>query len=331
MELVINDDNLEIDEVKDFCTKVRAILIDENNNILVANYGNVFLLPGGKVNEGETISEAIARELSEELGQDYGTNELDFFVTLNYYQKDYPKRDGTFQNRLVKTHYFAGLYKGIKKDFQKLTEKEQKDKFRLELVSFEDLENMIMNNRNNNPRNVYFQRESLTILASFKNIIKCKHNKREGLSKPVKVIFLDFNGVLDTYENMDQINEENLKRLKYIVDTTQAKIVISSSLKNSYYYTGHFSEHLQNIIQELEKIGIEVIGITPYVGEREEEIKLYLKQHPEIDEYCILDDDYEMKDLKENLVKLPSQMQVGQAGLEDVHVNMAINILTRKK
>ena len=45
----------------------------------------------------------------------------------------------------------------------------------------------------------------------------------------MNVIFLDFNGVLDTYENMDEINEGNLQRLKHIVDETNAKIVISSS------------------------------------------------------------------------------------------------------
>ena len=170
MELVINGDNLQFDEVQEFSSKVRAILIDENNRILIANYGNVILLPGGKVDTGETISEAIIRELSEELGQKYNTNELDFFVTLNYYQKDYPKRDGTFQNRLVQTNYFVGSYKVIKKDSLKLTEKEQKDNFRLDLVSLEELENMILNNKNNNPRNVYFQKELLAILASYKNM-----------------------------------------------------------------------------------------------------------------------------------------------------------------
>ena len=145
----------------------------------------------------------------------------------------------------------------------------------------------------------------------------------------MKVIFLDFNGVLDTYYNMDEINYDNLSRLKHIVDETGAKVVISSSLKNSYYYTGHLSNFLQSIIKRIEEFGIEVIGITPYADTREEEIELYLNQHQEVDNYCILDDDYEMERLKEHLVKLPSQIQEGQMGLDDIHMLESIKILNK--
>lgn len=146
----------------------------------------------------------------------------------------------------------------------------------------------------------------------------------------MKVIFLDFNGVLDTYDNMDEINPTNLQRLKTIVDETGAQIVISSSLKNSYYYTGTLSRKLKDIIRQLEEVGIEVIDITPHAKTREEEIKMYLDMHPEIGNFCIIDDDYEMESLKENLVKLPSQMNERQMGLDDMHMNMAIRILIKQ-
>ena len=150
---------------------MRVILIDENNRILIANYGNIILLPGGKVDEGETNLIAITRELSEEIGCNYSVEELEFFTTLKFYQKNYPTRNGKLKNRLITTHYFVGKYKGISR--QSLTEKEQKDNFRLELVSLEDIENIILNNKNSNPRNIYFQKELLTILTCYK---KTKQN-----------------------------------------------------------------------------------------------------------------------------------------------------------
>ena len=147
----------------------------------------------------------------------------------------------------------------------------------------------------------------------------------------MKVIFLDFNGVLDTSENMDEIDFNNLQRLKYIVEKTDAKIVISSSIKNSFYYTGHFSKLLMHVIKTIENEQMEVIGITPKSSTRENEIKLYLNSHADIENFCIIDDDYDMEDFKLHMVKLPSQGEIGQMGLDDFYMNKAIEILNNSK
>lgn len=147
----------------------------------------------------------------------------------------------------------------------------------------------------------------------------------------MNIVFLDINGVLDTNEKMDEINPDNLKRLKHIVDETKSKIVISSSLKNSYYLTGHHNKILKKIMEEIENNKIDIIGITPKCTTRAEEIQMYLINHPEIENYCIIDDDYEMESLKDNLVKLPPQIEPGQKGLEEKYMHQAIKILKRKK
>ena len=137
----------------------------------------------------------------------------------------------------------------------------------------------------------------------------------------MKIIFLDFYGILDIWENMDEINEDNLNRLKKLVDETGANVVYSSS--NRYSRFG--KEIMLNLINN----GINVIGVTPQLGERELEIKSYLDNHPDIENYCILDDDYDMERLKDHLVKLPMQMSDGQMGFTQEYLDKAIGILGR--
>lgn len=145
----------------------------------------------------------------------------------------------------------------------------------------------------------------------------------------MNVVFLDYNGVLDTNLNMDVIDLGNLSRLKMLVDMFDAKVVISSSLKNPFYYCGRHSKLFQEILNTLLESGIDVIGITPKGETREEEILMYLNSHPEVSNYCILDDDYDMERLKDHLVKLPMQMSDGQMGFTQEYLDKAIGILGR--
>lgn len=145
----------------------------------------------------------------------------------------------------------------------------------------------------------------------------------------MKVIFLDFNGVLDTYDDIDKINSVNLLRLKEIVDETGASVVISSSIKNSYYYTSKYGKMLSEVVNVLTDNDINVLGITPLKGNREDEIKEYLDNHPEIDNFCIIDDDFDMKSFKGNMVKLPTQSKKNPYGLTKRYMDAAIKILKR--
>ena len=83
---------------------------------------------------------------------------------------------------------------------------------------------------------------------------------------------------------------------------------------------------LRALLDRLMCEGINVLGFTPYGYSREEEIKMYLETHPEIDSFVVIDDDYDM-DFGESMIKLPSQRIHGQLGLDDISVNKAIKVL----
>ena len=121
------------------------------------------------------------------------------------------------------------------------------------------------------------------------------------------VIFLDFDGVLDTFHYRTEKDiEEKIKILSEICKEYNCKVVIEASAKIAIDEdTMEIDEDcnwVKNIFKCFDKYGIECIGRTPdvkrYDGSsgyipmwKEDEIRLYLFRHPEIEHYCVIDDD----------------------------------------
>lgn len=159
----------------------------------------------------------------------------------------------------------------------------------------------------------------------------------------MKVIFLDIDGVLncdtsksychdDTCGIIVGIDSDKVKRLAEIVNATDAQIILSSDWKDGWnkYYTGRKPSHIKYLDNHLYKKGKLIIkDKTPDIGKgwnRGEEILLYLKAHPDIDNYVILDDtffdDFIIKEIEEHLILTDYKV-----GLTDENVQSAIKIL----
>ena len=162
--IVINDENLRDEEIQKFGCKVRAILL-ARNKILVSHYGGVILLPGGSIDEGETPTDALIRELKEETGILYEKDNLKEFLTLRYYQANYPTRSNEIINRLMETKFYYGNYMGIDLNNVNRTEKEIKDSFHLELMDL-DVFNSLLNTESDNLRKKYFDRENKEVVRA---------------------------------------------------------------------------------------------------------------------------------------------------------------------
>ena len=121
----------------------------------------------------------------------------------------------------------------------------------------------------------------------------------------MNVIFLDFDGVIDTIHGCEKEDvERRIKVLSDICKTYNCKVVIEASGKGfideeTLEVEGEWLETIFNLFK---KYDIECIGRTPSVIKKlgddtylpmwkEDEIRLYLFRHPEIDHYCIIDDD----------------------------------------
>lgn len=159
----------------------------------------------------------------------------------------------------------------------------------------------------------------------------------------MKVIFLDVDGVLDIFNTEQYIQvlmEDAVLRLKRIVDETKAKIVVISNWRYGSHWYVDRSEEKQRYPQEcdnwpslgkkLNKYGMQIYDVTPWedaLTTRSEEILAYLKRHPDIVSFVILDDcfsdDYsQYPKLQENLVFVDANQ-----ALQECDVEKAIGIL----
>ena len=157
----------------------------------------------------------------------------------------------------------------------------------------------------------------------------------------MKVIFLDVDGVLNSNDYIEYTSKNNVKgileeidpqkidMLKQVLNITGAKIVVSSSWRN---------------IRKFEKLrelfflyGIRLDEKTPLIGNnRGLEIKQYLKEHANIEQYIILDDevfDSFDEELTNNLILTKEDQNdtsYGE-GLQFKHINQIIERFGRVK
>ena len=129
-----------------------------------------------------------------------------------------------------------------------------------------------------------------------------------------KYIFLDIDGVLNSEHTLEDrstsdasiICDQYLENLRYIVEKTDAKLVLSSSWRVYFESTIDDSKHNYAIklVHALDKHNLKLHNATPFIkgqfsNERGLEIKTYIDQH-KITDYVVIDDE-EFSDFKKHL------------------------------
>ena len=120
--------NNKLDFVDKENIKVRLLSI-KDGELVVANYADLFMLPGGKIDKGESLIDALLREVYEEVGFNIDLDRVEELAVVDNYQSNYPS-DGKLINKYTKTYYYVNdeLLPMDKK--QSLSEREKEFNFR---------------------------------------------------------------------------------------------------------------------------------------------------------------------------------------------------------
>ena len=149
----------------------------------------------------------------------------------------------------------------------------------------------------------------------------------------MKVLFLDVDGVLNTSNYIGTMNKGMVQTLKYIVDKTGCKIVMSSTWRVAGYGIGTLFNTALMRCDPSDTVIKSVIGVTPQGGDRIDEIgkdyvrgneiQLWIDDNEFDGKFAILDDDSDMAHLSPKLVKTNPEI-----GLTRADADKVISLLT---
>lgn len=130
--ILYNNDNLKEENINNIVRRAKILIINSNNEILLAHADNNFFLIGGRVEDGESFEEGMVRELMEETGIQLTIKKIKPFFIITYMSKDYPS-DG-INTKSIANYYFIKC--DIEPDLSKvsLTEDEKMSNFELRYI-----------------------------------------------------------------------------------------------------------------------------------------------------------------------------------------------------
>ncbi len=159
-----NYDKLAEEEMHDKVIRVKGLIINSRNEILLGEAFNTIQYPGGHLEGEESLEKALKREIKEETGITLKGKYEPFFA-IKYFMKDYPKKG---HNRALEIYYFkinTDIVYDLKKT--KLDNQEQKGNFKLIYIPLEYLPKYLKLNEKRNPINKIVNRE---MLLAYKNL-----------------------------------------------------------------------------------------------------------------------------------------------------------------
>ena len=169
-ERIINEENVSENEVDDYAVRVKAIILNSNDEILLAYSYGTYMFPGGHLEGDEPLVPGLNRELYEETGMDFELEKTDIkpFYSIVHYNRNY-RNTGKVRKNII--YYFI-----LKTDttFDKakkhLDEVESKGDFELVYVPFDSIEDVLVDSIPDNEMNKIITEEMLEVI----NVVKTR-------------------------------------------------------------------------------------------------------------------------------------------------------------
>lgn len=167
--IVNNKNNLSEKDMTEIVKRVKVLLVNSNNDVLLGYSHNDYQFPGGHVEDNETLIQAVNREVLEETGIELNVTNIEPFACAIGYYKDWPAEG---KNRKIEIYYYE-----VKTDEEpnlentEYTENEKDGNFELRYIPLSDVENVLKSNVEEYGDKKGIAREMIDLFGVYKTTI----------------------------------------------------------------------------------------------------------------------------------------------------------------
>lgn len=168
-QLITNKYNLTDSDMTEVVKRVKVLLVNSNNDVLLGYSHNNYQFPGGHVEENETLVQAVNREVLEETGIELNITNIEPFACAIGYYKDWPAEG---KNRKIEIYYYE-----VKTDEKTnlentdYTENEKDGNFELRYIPLLNVENVLRTNAEEYGDKKGIAREMIDLFGVYKTTI----------------------------------------------------------------------------------------------------------------------------------------------------------------
>lgn len=165
---IYNKDNLTKEDITETVIRVKMLLVNSKDEILLGFCHNTYQFPGGHLENNETLIECVTREVKEETGMELKLDKIEPFFKIKHYNRNYR---GTGENRCSKIYYYK-INTDEKYNLSNVnyTESEKEGNFELRYIPLKNVEEVLKASISWNEVNSIIVPEMLAVFKEYKNL-----------------------------------------------------------------------------------------------------------------------------------------------------------------